>query len=168
MIRESSQRSDHFLDPPKRPLFGASLERVPEELISLLLNKISWCIPTFTSIRSFTLLLTHYIEQTSYFFHNFLLILDPLPETLFGGPLWRGSPEELIFSHFRYFWIKFHDAFIHLLQSDHSLCFSLITLNKHLIFFTIFCSFWTPYQRPLFGASLERVPEELIFFTTSE
>ncbi len=111
----------HFGPPARDPYLGAPLERVPEELIfSLLLNKISWYIHTCISVRSFTLLLTHCIEQTShssqFFAHSGPPARDPCL-----GPLWGGSQRS---SFFHYFWIKFHDAFIHLLQSDHSRFFS--------------------------------------------
>ncbi len=59
-----------------------------------------------------------------------MLILDPpARDPPVWGPFGEGPPEELIFTTLS----KFHDTFIHVLQSDHSLCFSLIALNKHLI-----------------------------------
>jgi hypothetical protein len=93
-----------------------------------------------------------------WFFYGFWI---PARDPCLGDPLWRGFQR----SSFSLLLNKFHDAFIHLLQSDHSLCFSIIALNKHLIFLQ-FCSFFGPLsETPVWGAPLERVLEELIFTT---
>ncbi len=71
------------------------------------------------------------------------------------GPFGEGSQRRSFFHYFN----KFHDTFIHLLQSDHSLCFLLIALNKDLILSQFFAYFEPPARDPCLGPPLGGVSE---------
>ncbi len=150
----------HFLDPCQRPCLGAPLERVlrGDHFFTSLTNFMIHSYIYFNQIIHFA---SHSLHWTNIsLFTIFLLIFGPPARDPCLGPLWRGFQRRSFFHYFN----KFHDTFIHLLQSDHLLCFSLIALNKHLILHNFFAHFG-PLPETLFGAPLERVPRGAHFTT---
>jgi hypothetical protein len=140
----------------QRPLFGASLERVPPGGLIF----FSYFFIFFTTLEKFHDTFIHVLQSDHslcfslitlnkhlIFFKIFAHFLDPLPETPVWGPLER-VPRGV---HLSLLLNKFHDTLIHVLQSDHSLCFSLIVLNKHLIFSQFFAHFGPLPETPVWG-----------------
>ncbi len=151
------KKSAHFGPPARDPVWGPLWRGFQRSSFSLLLNKISWCVHTCTSIRSFTLLLSHCIEKRSHFFTIFCSFWTPLPETPVWRPPWRGSQRSSFFSLLlnKISWC------IHTCTSIRSFTLLLthcIEQTSHFFFINFYSFFWTPCQRPLFGGPFGEGP----------
>ncbi len=153
-----------FWTPCQRPLFGGLLGEGPRGAhFHYFWIKISWYVHTFTSIRSFNLLLTHWIDQTSHFLQFFCSFWTPARDPCLGPPFGEGPRG----AHFHYFWIKFMmHSYMYFNPIIH---FSSNSLHwTSILFFLQFLLILDPLpETPVWGPPW-RGSQRSSFFTTSE